>query len=174
MRSSKKIALTGMLCALAIVIMMLGGLIPLATFCCPAFAGLMLIPIFVEYGEKFSWCAYAAIALLGLMLCPDKEAALLFVFLGYYPILRWRLEQLHSRVGRLLAKLGIFNAAVLMMYAVCVFLLRMDQLMAEYQQMSIWLTAAALVIGNITLVIYDVLIALMTRIYVNKFRNKLL
>ena len=42
MKQTKKLALTGMLCALAAGIMMLGNLIPLATFCCPALAGLML------------------------------------------------------------------------------------------------------------------------------------
>ena len=64
MKQTKKLALTGMLCALAAGIMMLGNLIPLATFCCPALAGLMLIPVFVECGERMSWSAYAAIALL--------------------------------------------------------------------------------------------------------------
>lgn len=174
MRTSKKIALTGMLCALAVVIMMMGGLIPLATFCCPAFAALVLIPIFVECGEKLSWAAYISIALLGLMLCPDKEAALLFLALGYYPIIRWRLEQIRSRAGRVFAKLGIFNAAVLLMYAACIFLFRMDQLMREYREMGLWLTIGCLAIGNVTLLIYDVLIANITRIYVNKFRNKLM
>lgn len=174
MRSSKKMALAGMLCALAVVIMAMGGVIPLATFCCPAFAGLMLIPIFVECGEKVSWGAYISIAALGLMLCPDKEAALLFVFLGHYPILRWRLEQIRSRLGRILVKLGIFNVAVLAMYALCIFLLRMDQLMQEYQEMGLWISIACLLIGNITLLIYDVLIGNITRIYVNKFRKKLL
>ena len=72
MKNSKKIALTGMLCALGTTIMMMGGMIPLATFCCPALAGLVLIPIFVECGKKLSWGAYIAIALLALMLCPDK------------------------------------------------------------------------------------------------------
>ena len=52
MNNAKKIALSGVLCALAIAVMMLGGMIPLATFCCPAIAGLCLIPIFVECGER--------------------------------------------------------------------------------------------------------------------------
>lgn len=174
MKSSKKIALTGMLCALAVVIMMMGGMIPFATFCCPALAGLTLIPIFVECGEKISWCAYAVIAALGLMLCPDKEAALLFVFLGYYPILRWRLEQLRSGLVRILTRLGIFNLAVGLMYAISVFVLKMDQILREYQEMGVTLTFVCLLIGNITLLLYDRLLAIATALYINKFRNKLL
>lgn len=174
MKNSKKIALTGMLCALAVAIMMMGGLIPLATYCCPALAGLMLIPIFVECGEKLSWCAFAAIAILSLMLCPDKEAALFFLFLGYYPIVRWRLEQIRSTALRIIAKLGVFNIAVGLTYLLLIFLFRMDRIIQEYREMGLILTAVCLLLGNITLLFYDRLLANITAIYVNRLRNKLL
>ena len=174
MKRSKKMALTGMLCALAVVVMLLGGLIPLATFCCPALAGLMLIPVFVECGEKLSWCAYAAIAALSLILCPDKEAALLLAFIGYYPILRWRLDQLRSRLLRVVAKLGVFNLAVLAMYALSILVLQMDQILREYQEMGLALTVACLLVGNVTLLLYDRLIAIMTALYVNRLRGRLM
>ena len=174
MKRSKKMTLTGMLCALAVVVMLLGGLIPLATFCCPALAGLMLIPVFVECGEKLSWCAYAAIAALSLILCPDKEAALLLTFIGYYPILRWRLDQLRSRLLRVVAKLGVFNLAVLAMYALSILVLQMDQILREYQEMGLALTVACLLVGNITLLLYDRLIAIMTALYVNRLRGRLM
>ena len=174
MKKSRKMALTGMLCALAVVIMMLGGVIPLATFCCPALAGLMLVPVFVECGEKLSWCAYAAIAVLSLILCPDKEAALLLAFIGYYPILRWRLDQLRSRLLRVVAKLGVFNLAVLAMYALSILVLQMDQILREYQEMGLALTVACLLVGNVTLLLYDRLIAIMTALYVNRLRGRLM
>ena len=174
MKKSRKMALTGMLCALAVVIMMLGGFIPLATFCCPALAGLMLIPVFVECGEKLGWCAYAAIAALSLMLCPDKEAALLLTFIGYYPILRWRLDQLRSRFLRVVAKLGVFNLAMIAMYALSILVLHMDQILAEYREMGLALTVACLLIGNVTLLLYDRMIAIMTALYVNRLRGRLM
>ena len=174
MKKSRKMALTGVLCALAVVIMMLGGVIPLATFCCPALAGLMLIPVFVECGEKLSWCAYAAIAALSLILCPDKEAALLLAFIGYYPILRWRMDQLRSRLLRVVAKLGVFNLAVIAMYALSILVLQMDQILREYQEMGLALTVACLLVGNITLLLYDRLIAIMTALYVNRLRGRLM
>lgn len=174
MSRTKKIALTGMLCALAVVIMMMGGLIPLATFCCPLLAGVMLVPVFVECGEKLSWGAYIAIAALGLILCPDKEAALLFAFLGYYPIIRWRIEQKRSRLVRVLVRLAVFNAAVGLMYSISIFVLQMDQLLAEYREMGMVLTLFTLLLGNITLLVYDVFLANITLIYVNRLRDKLL
>ena len=91
-KSSRKMAVSGMMVALGAAVMLLGGVIPLATFCCPALAGLVLIPLVFDCGRTHAWSAWAAISLLGLMLCPDKEAALLFAFLGYYPILKWDID----------------------------------------------------------------------------------
>ena len=170
---TKKIALTGLLCALGAVIMLLGGVIPLATFACPMLAGLTLIPVFVECGQKLAYGAYIAIAFLGLILCPDKEAALLFAFIGHYPVLRWRLDQLRSGVLRIIAKLGVFNACILVMYALILWVFQMEQIISEYREMGAVLTAATLVLGNICLILYDRMIAVFTNIYVYKFRDKL-
>ncbi len=174
MKQTKKLALTGMLCALAAGIMMLGNLIPLATFCCPALAGLMLIPVFVECGERMSWSAYAAIALLSLILSPDKESALLFLFLGHYPVLRWRLTQIRNPFLRVGAKLLTFNLAAGLTYVCGVFVFGLTQLAAEYREMGLFMGVAFLIIGNVTLLIYDRLLAVMTQLYINKLRNKLI
>lgn len=174
MSPSRKIALTGMMCALAVVLMSLGGAIPLATFCCPALAGIVLIPVFVECGEKIAYGAYAAIALLSLLLCPDKEAALLLTFIGYYPVLRWRLEQIRRAPMRVAAKLAVFNAAVIAMYALCIFVFRMDQVLRDYKEMGLILTLGCLVLGNFTLLLYDRLLNILTRVYVYKVRDKLM
>jgi hypothetical protein len=174
MRKARQIALTGMLVALATVIMSLGGMIPLATFCCPMLAGMMLVPVFVECGEKMSWAAYIAMALLGLMLCPDKEAAFLLVFLGHYPVLRWRLEQIRGRWLRILVKLAVFNIAIALTYGVLLWVLQMDALLQEYREAGIIMTGFTLLLGNITLLMYDRVLAVATRIYVDKMRGKLL
>ena len=73
--NSRRMALCGMMAALAVTIMLLGGVIPLATFCCPALAGLALIPVLMEAGKKWTLMVYAAAAVLSLLLGPDKEAA---------------------------------------------------------------------------------------------------
>lgn len=174
MNKAKKMALTGLMCALGTVIMLLGGVIPLATFACPMLAGLMLIPVFVECGQKMAFGAYVAIAALGLILCPDKEAALLFAFIGHYPLIRWRLDQLRSGLLRLIAKLGVFNACILAMYALILWVFRMDAIIAEYKEMGIWMTAVTLLLGNICLVMYDRMIVVFTHIYVHKMRDKLI
>ena len=61
---SRKMALCGVLCALSTVCMLLGGIIPFATFCCPALAAALLTPLLFEVGDKMTLAAYAAVAVL--------------------------------------------------------------------------------------------------------------
>lgn len=174
MNRTQKIAQTGVLSALACVIMTMGGLIPFATFCCPALAGIVLIPIFVECGEKTAWAAWFVISALTVFISPEKESAFLFLFIGYYPILRWRLEQIHSSALRLLSKLAVFNIAVGSMYALCIFVFRLDAFMREYAEAGLIMTALTFLLGNFVILVYDLLLNNLTTIYVRKLRNKLL
>ena len=67
---SREIALCGMMTALAVVILCLGGLIPAATFCCPVLASCVLLPILPRWGRRDAlcvWGASAAAALAGTM-----------------------------------------------------------------------------------------------------------
>ncbi len=168
MSKAKKIALSGMMAALAAAIMMLGGLIPIATFCCPAIAGLCLIPIFVECGERMAWAGYVAVALLSIFLSPDKESALLFIFLGYYPVLKWRIDMLRPLALRIGTKFALFNVAVLIMYALCLFVFKLDQVLRDYQDLSTIMLTACIALGNICLFLYDRLIPRFTSFYVHR------
>ena len=51
--SSRRIAVSGMMVALGAAVMLLGGVIPIATFCCPAIAGLARDrALYAEYAES--------------------------------------------------------------------------------------------------------------------------
>ena len=88
-RQSSKIAFCGLMVALSVALMLTGGLIPIATYCAPMASAILLRPILLEFGKKAAWTAYAAVSLITLMLGIDKEAAFFYLFLGYYPILKW-------------------------------------------------------------------------------------
>ena len=87
-------ALGGMLTAAAVVIMNLGSLIPLNTYLCPVICILMNRIVLEPCGRKIGWCYYLAVAILSLLLAPDREAALVYAFLGYYPMIRPFFEKL--------------------------------------------------------------------------------
>ena len=97
---SKQIALCGLLCALAVTMLLLGGMLGIGMFAGPILAMAVLLPILEEYGKKTAAVAYGAAAILAVLLVPDRETALVFAFFGWYPLLRPRLDRLHSRPVR--------------------------------------------------------------------------
>lgn len=149
---SKAMALGGMMAALAVVIMSLGGMIPVATFVCPMLCILLLQFVLGICGSRIAWGWYGAVALLSLLLGPDKEAATVFAFLGYYPIIKPRLDSLKLS---LLLKAVFFNAVILLMYWLLINLFGMAQLAQEFQETGMVLTAVTLVLGNVTFFMLD-------------------
>ncbi len=160
--SAKEIALGGVLAALALVIMCLGGLIPVATFICPAFCILMVQAVRGLCGGCIAWAWYGAVAILSVLIGPDKEAAALFLFLGYYPIVKPRLDALRLRW---LWKGLIFNGAVFLMYWLLIHLFGMAELAAEFRELGAVMLAVTLVLGNVTFFLLD-------RILGRRFRKK--
>ena len=171
-KRTRQIAVSGMMTALATAILMMGGVIPAATFVGPALAGLMLIPVFAEGGQKLALGAWLAISALGLMLSADKEAALLFAFLGWYPAMKWKLDMKLPGWKGVPVKLLIWNACAGAMAAMIFYVFRMDQVMAEYREMGRAMLIGFIVLANITLLVYDRLLGIMAVVYVKKLRPK--
>lgn len=173
-KKSRRMALCGMMAALAVVVMLLGGVIPLATFSCPMVASLMLLPILAESGRKWALMTYAAVAALGLMLCPDKEAALLFAFLGHYPALKPALDGIRRKPLRIAAKLGVFNFAAGAMLLTVAFVLNMQAVVAEYTAMGVIGGILFALLANFTMLMYDRMLVMMYIIYLKKLRPMLM
>lgn len=173
-KKSRRMALCGMMAALAVAVMLMGGVIPLATFCCPVFASLALLPILVESGRKWTLMTYAAVAALSLMLCPDKEAALLFAFLGYYPALKPSLDGIRKKPLRIAAKLGVFNLAAGSMLLLAAFVLNMQAIVSEYAAMGVIGGIVFALLANVTMLMYDRMLVIMVAVYLRKLRPMLM
>jgi len=149
-RMSFRVAFCGILAALMTVIMLVGPLIPTMTYVAPAAAGVFLIPVVWEFGGKAGGLLYAAVALLAFFLAPDKEAALCFVLLfGWYPVARPKLQHIRQKPVRLVVKLALFNAALLAIYALLLFVFVMPDLQQEAQSWTALLLVAFFVLGNV-------------------------
>ena len=146
------------------------GPFPGATYCAPLLASLVLIPAQEECGPRAAWGLFTAAALLSLLLCADKEAALLFAALGYYPILKARFDAVRPGLLSRLCKLAFFNAAVLAAYAVLLFVLVSDTARAEFREMGKAMTAALLLGGNIVFLLYDFVLRRLRPLYVGRLQ----
>ena len=158
MRNSgaKQIALGGMMAALALVIMSLGAMIPSATFVCPMMCCLILRLVLTFCSKRICWAWYGAVAILSLLLCPDKEAAAVFAFLGYYPIIKPKFDKSPLRW---LYKLLFFNTVILAMYWLLIHLFGMAELAAEWEELGFVLTVVMLLLGNVTFFLLDAVLA---------------
>lgn len=157
MRNSRarQMAVGGMFAAVAVIIMCMGGLIPVATFVCPMLCILLLKMILAICGRRVAWAWYGAVAVLSALLGPDKEAAAVFVFLGYYPIVKPGLDDM---IFPWLWKLLLFNAAIGIMYALLIHLLGLAYIAEEYAALGAVMTAVMLVLGNVTFIMLDILL----------------
>ena len=149
---ARLIAFGGMMAALAVVIMCLGGLIPVATFNVPIICMLILAYVLKFCGKRIGWAWYGAVSILGLLLGPDKEAAAIFLFLGYYPILKPGLDRL--KLGIVL-KVLLFNGMILLMYGALIYLMGMQYIAQEYHELGKIMTIFMLVGGNVVFFLLD-------------------
>lgn len=159
-RNTRELALTSMLSALAVVLLSLGGVVPLATYAAPVLASVTLLVAREECRP-----GYAVSAALGLLLSPDKEGALLYAFLGYYPLLKPKLDALRPRLLRLGAKLLLCVLAVGAMYALLLFVFRLDAVVEEFAATApalLWATAA---LGAAVFLAYDLALERLQSIY---------
>ena len=154
MRTSEArlVAFGGMMAALAVVIMCLGGLIPVATFTVPVICMMILAYVLKFCGKRIGWAWYGAVAVLSLLLGPDKEAVAVFAFVGFYPIVKPRFDRL--RFG-IIAKLALFNVLILTMYWLLIRLLGMEQIGAEFAEVGTVMTAVMLLMGNVIFLLLD-------------------
>lgn len=157
---SKNMAMGGVFAALAVVIMNLGGLIPVATYTTPALCMILLKFVLITCGSRIAWAWYGAVAVLSLLMSPDKEAAAVFAFLGYYPILKPRLE---ARKGKWLWKLAIFNGSMVLLYAILIRIMGLTEITGESEELAHVMLVVLLVLGNVTFLALDRLLTILDR-----------
>ena len=162
--TAKELALGGMFTALGVVLLCLGGVVPLALYACPILASAVLLPVRERCRKQVAWSCYAAIAILGTLLGPDKEASMLFVFLGYYPLVKPK-PPIHSRALRLSTKLLLAVFAVGVDYLFLLFVLRLDAVTQELAGTAPALLWATCALGLALFFLYDLTLSRLTVLY---------
>lgn len=166
---SKRIALCGLLVALAVVMLLLGGVLLIATFAAPMLAMIVLLPIQEEYGSRFALTAYAATSILALLLVADRELAMIYVFFGWYPVLRPHLARLPGKLFPPLCKAAIYSAATLTLYGL---LLRLMGLTSDLLEATWIMNFIMFLVGGAVFFLTDKVLARMTVLWHRKLRRR--
>lgn len=170
MKQSAKIALCGVLSALAVVCMML-TVIPTSNLALTALAGIVLMPIALEAGVKWGFAAYVAAGTLTFFIAPEFEAKLLFIaFFGYYPTLKLLLDRIPLKVISWALKMLLFNAAVVAVYLLLLFVGGLEP--DEFEVFGVNMPFVLLGLANVVFVIFDIALNGLEDIYKKRWHKE--
>lgn len=170
-RSTGELALCGMMTALGVVLLCLGGIVPFSLYACPILASCALLVLREKCRRSYAWCCWLATALLALVLGPDKEAAALYAFLGYYPLVQPKLDTIRRPVLRWTAKLVLAVVAVGSMYALLIYVFCLAGVVEEFAATAPWLLWVTAALGLAVFVVYDVLLRRFTLLWRRRKRQ---
>ncbi|MBQ9461013.1 MAG: hypothetical protein IJU51_03730 [Clostridia bacterium] len=170
MKQSQKIAYSGLITAFSAVMMIFSNFVPNVLFSFPALAGIVIYTLSFVSGSGYALISYAAVSIISLFLCGNKAVSVCFIlFLGYYPILKKRLEKLKIKVISFIIKLLVFNAAAVSAYFIML-LVFSSPVFTKWVNES-WVTVLLLIALNIIFLIYDLGLTLVFRKYEERIYN---
>lgn len=167
--SARRLALCGLLTALAVVVMLLTGALGIGTFAGPVLAMAVLLPVYEEFGGKTALTTYAATAILGILLVPDVELAWVYAAFGWYPTVRKRIARLPSRVLRFIVRTALCTTVIMTLYGL---LLRGLGLTADLQEAALPFNLLLLVLGNLVFLLMDTALARLTALWHHNLRRR--
>ncbi len=152
--SHKKIALSGLLSAISVIIIFMGSLFQTLDLSAAAIAGLAVLYAMIELGTKYAVLIYGVTSLLGLILLPYKSPVMFFVlFGGIYPIVKPYLHRIKSKVLTYVLKLIFANILFFVIYLTAKHILGLpDDFVASSSNIPL---VGTLLFANIVFLVYD-------------------
>ena len=161
------IALGGICLALTVIFMFAGSIVPGIELTLFAVSSLFTAVMIMESGVKGGVIMYGAAVLLGLVLIPNKLALIPYAFFfGYYGILKYFVEKLHSGILQIIIKAAFF-AAVL-----CIGLIGFKELLLGSIHLPAYPVWLLIIAGILMLLVYDYIYTLLINFYLKRVKNR--
>ena len=167
MKNAKKLTVTALLSALSVVLLTLGSLLEVLDLSMAAIVSCFSVFLRIELGGAYPYLFWLATSLISLLLLPASSAALLFLLLGLYPILKARMERITPVLGWLLKLL------------VCALVLTAFVLVAKFVFLlpdpifSGWLLPVFLAIAFAAFILYDIALSRLILYYSFRIRPRI-
>jgi hypothetical protein len=160
-------ALGGICLALTLVFLFAGSVIPGVELTLFALSSLFVAVMILESGTGAAVLLYIAAAILGLFIIPNKLAMIPYIFcFGYYGILKFYIEKLHSGILQVIIKAAFF--AVLL----CVGLLGFKSLLLGSIHLPDYPVYLLIAAGILMMLVYDYIYTLCISFYLKRIRRK--
>ncbi len=165
MKYQKKIALCAIICAMNVLVLLFGAVLDVLDLTAAAVSMMLVAVVAIEIGGYYSWLSWGVTGVLAFFILPNKFPALLFLLLGYYPILREYFAHLPAVLSWVL-KLLWFNAALtVMIWGVNSVLMLPDT--------GLVYSPVVYLVGNGVFVFLEVCFAILIRFYRMVLRRRL-
>ena len=172
-KMSFRVAFCGLMTAMTFVVMCLSGLIPILTYVAPMISMVLLIPVLRETGVKGGWSVWAASVILTALFCADKEAAAMYAFTGWYPMIKPRMDRIRPRPLGNILKCLLFAAETAVMYLVLIFVLGLSEVAGDFTDTAMWLNIIAFAVLVFCLYSWDRILRGVSYMYEKRLRPKL-
>lgn len=171
MKKAMSVAVCGIIAALSVLMLFLGGLSFILAYAMPMLVGVLMIMLRRTFSVCAAWLTYAAVCALSLMLVNDKECMLMYIlFFGYYPIIYDSFNKFTFKPFKYILKFLLFNIATAAVQLLLVFVFGIPFLEEGEAQ---WFIVLFAVLMNIIFVFYDRIIGKLYFIYEIKLEKRI-
>lgn len=163
---TKKVALSGVFCALCLVIMYFGALSGIGDLLAVVVSAVIVVVAVIDIGGIFPWLIWTVTAALCLILLPDKYVALEFaLFGGLYPMVKSYLERFPLFISWSM-KILYFNIAFAGSFAIAKYVFSVTDIGFDLKIVSF-------ILANLFFILSDVFLSLMISMYMVKIRPRI-
>lgn len=158
------LCISSLMAAMCVAILSVGSLIESLDVSLAIIAGLVVMILSAEYGDKVAVSVFLVAGMISLLL-PLKSAGILFLALGgWYPIVQKKINMLKPILARIVKTL-LFNGIFVLLLFLSAFVTGVKE--------TPYLYLALLVLGNICFFLYDILLDRFLIWYILKLHNRL-
>lgn len=182
MRSTKKVTLSAMMCALSVVVLALGAVFEALDLTAAALASICIAFVCIEVGVPYNFIAWLCTTLLSFLFFPQSMLWIEYLLLfGLYPILKGYIERLPRLIWWPI-KIFVYNLCLFLMAEGMSFILGVDFFGIGGNWANIFSMGSAiwwesplilLIVANIAFVAYDIFLTMVVRVYLLKYRPRL-
>ena len=164
----KYLTVSAMLCALSVIVLMLGSMIEVLDLSAAVIASFFCIYAVIEMSGVYPWLIWLSTTVLSFILLGPRSPILFYVcFAGYYPILKEKLEKHPNRIA-LPLKLLIFHVALVLMYGGA--RLFLPSMLDDFA--FNWLLLGLYVASVAVFLVYDYALTKLISTYLYRLRNR--
>lgn len=168
------VSLCGIMSGLALSLMFVLGMIPMFEYISSAMAGILIWVIRERLGVKYGLVSYLSVGILCLLITPNYEASMMFLFLlGYYPILREYFQKIRLKILRMAAKLAVYVIGASAAYLILIFVFGMTDVFDDTEMFGKYASLVLLGMGAVAFAFYDVFLGLFDPFYQKLLKPKI-